>query len=186
MVSLANAQIGAQLASLAVFALLAVWFAVPFLRSLERAQALIAIASIHIFRYVTLITFSAKHDGYPISDVAAFEAVGGDVVGAAIAVVAVGFLHARWHRLGIAACWLLAFATAADFAVGIHRKALEPLWGAASGLTWFVLNFYVPLLMVSLPVLVWQLCTRYGEPFASSDGSQRRRWTGYSTRTNAD
>jgi hypothetical protein len=153
-ISLANAQIGAQVASLVVFGLLAVWFAAPFMKSLGRAEALIAAISVHIFRYVTLITFSAKHDGYPISDIAATEAVLGDVIGAAIAVMAIGFLHVRWYRLGIASSWLLAFATAADFAVGIHRKALEPLWGAASGLTCFVLNFYVPLIMVSLPVLI--------------------------------
>jgi hypothetical protein len=171
MISLANAQIYAQLASLAVFTLLAVRFAAPFLNRLGRAQALIAIASIHVFRYVTLATYSAKHGGYPISDIAAIEAVVGDVVGAAIGLVTVGVLHARWYRLGIACSWLLVFATTADFAVGIHRKALEPLWGAASGLTWFILNFYVPLIMVSLPVLVWQLCARYGEPFNAKDGS---------------
>jgi hypothetical protein len=185
-ISLANAQIGAQVASLVVFGLLAVWFAAPFLRALGRAEALIAAISVHIFRYVTLVTFSAKHDGYPISDIAAIEAVYGDVIGAAIAVAAIGFLHVRWYRLGIASSWLLVFATAADFAVGVHRKALEPLWGAASGLTWFVLNFYVPLIMVSLPVLIWQLCARYGEPFNSNGSSTSRSWTGYSIQTHSD
>ena len=167
MISLANAQISAQLASLVVFALLAVWFAVPFLRRLGRAEALIAIASIHLFRYVTLLTYSAKHDGYPISDLAAAEAVIGDVVGAAIALVTVGFLQARRQCLSLAFSWLLVIATATDFAVGIHRKAAEPLWGAASGVTWLILNFYVPLLMISLPILVWQLCARSGEPFSA-------------------
>jgi hypothetical protein len=171
-ISLANAQIGAQVASLIVFGLLAVWFAAPFLKALGRSEALIVAMSVHIFRYVTLITFSAQHDGYPISDIAAIEAVFGDVIGAGIAVMAIGFLHVRWYRLGVASSWLLVFATAADFAVGIHRKALEPLWGAASGLSWFVLNFYVPLIMVSLPVLIWQLCARYGEAFNSNGGPE--------------
>jgi hypothetical protein len=167
MISLADAQIDAQLASLVVFALLAAWFAVPLLRRLGRAEALIAITSIHLFRYVTLLTYSARHDGYPISDLAAAEAVIGDVVGAAIALVTVGLLHARRQRWSLAFSWLLVIATAADFAVGIHRKAVEPLWGAASGVTWLILNFYVPLLMVSLPILVWQLCARTGEPFSA-------------------
>ena len=186
MISLANAQLGAQVTSLFVFGLLAVWFAAPFLKSLGRAEALIATISVHIFRYVTLITFTAKHDGYPISDIAAIEAVFGDVIGAMIAVMAIGFLHVRWYRLGIASSWLLVFATSADFAVGIHRKALEPLWGAASGLTWFVLNFYVPLIMVSLPVLIWQLCARYGEPFNSNGSSQGLCRSGYSTQSHSD
>jgi hypothetical protein len=183
MISLANAQLVAQMASLVVFSLLAFWFAVPLLRRAGRAEALIAIALVHVFRYVTLIMYSAKHDGYPISDLATVEAVAGDVAGAAIALMAIGALQTRRFSLGIIFSWLLAFATAADFAVGIHRKALEPLWGAASGLTWLILNFYVPLIMVSLPVLVWQLCARIGEPFNAKAGSAGRmggnymRWT---------
>jgi hypothetical protein len=69
--------------------------------------------------------------------------------------------------LGFASDVMIVIATATDFAVGIHRKAAEPLWGAASGVTWLILNFYVPLLMVSLPILVWQLCARSGEPFSA-------------------
>jgi hypothetical protein len=160
---LAAIQIGTQLASLVVYGLLAVWFAVPWLKSLDRRQALIAIAATHLFRYVTLITYSAQHGGYPISDVAAFEAVVGDVAGAVVALLCVGALHARW-RIGIGLSWLLVAETLADFSVGIRRKNLEPLWGLASGTTWLILNFYVTLLIVSVPLLIWQLAARRKEP----------------------
>ncbi len=167
MIHLGAIQISAQLASLVVYGLLAYWFGVPWLRQLGRAEALIVIATIHLFRYVALLTYSAQHDGYPISDVAALEAVVGDVAGSVIALAAVGSLRYRWS-VGIVLSWVLAAATLLDFVVGIRRKALEPLWGLAAGTTWLLLNFYVTLIMVSLPVLVWQLLARRTEPLVRS------------------
>jgi hypothetical protein len=164
---LAAIQIGAQLASLIVYGLLAVWFVAPWLQQLGRADALIVIAATHLFRYATLLTYPAQHDGYPISDVAAFEAVAGDVAGAVIALAAVGALRYRLSA-GIALSWMLAAATLLDFAVGIRRKSLEPLWGLAAGTTWLLLNFYVTLIIVTLPVLVWQLYARRGEQLTPS------------------
>src|SRR5207247_645930 len=55
----------------------------------------------------------------------------------------------------------------------------ERLFGAASGVTWFILSFYVPVIIVSLGLLVWQLYTRRGEALTSSartkELSQTRR-----------
>jgi hypothetical protein len=48
-----------------------------------------------------------------------------------------------------------------------RADALAPLiWvhAAASGVTWLILTFYVPLLWVSLGLIVWQLVARRGEP----------------------
>jgi hypothetical protein len=159
------AQIGATLASLVVFWIIAKWYA-PRLAKLGRADALSILLWLHVPRYVTLIIFSAQHDGYPISDLAAMEAVIGDVAGAAIAFAAVMALRRRSH-LGIAMAWLLAIETTLDVIVGIHRKAVEPLWGFASGVTWLVLVFYVPLIIVGVAVLVWQLYARRSEPLSS-------------------
>lgn len=39
---------------------------------------------------------------------------------------------------------------------------------AANGITWMVVSFYVPLLMVSLGLTIWQLQSRRGEPLAHS------------------
>jgi hypothetical protein len=85
--------------------LLAVWFVAPWLKRLGRADALIVIATTHLFRYGTLLTYSAQNDGYPISDIAALEAVDGDVTGAVIALAAVGALRYRWS-VGIALSWV--------------------------------------------------------------------------------
>jgi hypothetical protein len=167
MSALASIQIAANLASLVVYALLAKWFIAPWLKTLGRADALIALAIVHLFRYVALITFSAQHDGYPISSIAALEAVVGDVAGAVVALAAIWALRHRW-RLGIILSWLLVIETAVDVVVGVRRKGLEPLWGDASGVTWVMLNFYVTLIVVSLPLLVWQLYARRGETLAKA------------------
>jgi hypothetical protein len=159
------AQIGATWASLVVFWFVAKWYA-PRLGKLGRADALSALLWLHVPRYVTLIMFSSQHEGYPISDLAAMEAVIGDVAGAAIAFAAIMALRYR-SRLGIAMSWLLAIETTLDVIVGIHRKTVEPLWGLAGGVTWLILVFYVPLIIVGVPVLVWQLYARRNEPLSS-------------------
>jgi hypothetical protein len=161
--NLATIQIATQFWSLILYTLLAVWFVRRWLKSLGRADALIVVISVHLFRYVALSTFLAQHDGYPISDTATIEAVIGDIAGAVIALAAAAALWGR-RKIGIALCWLLVIETVADFVVGLRRKALEPLWGMASGTTWLMLNFYVTLIIVSVPVLIWQLYARRQEP----------------------
>lgn len=79
----------------------------------------------------------AQHYGYPISATVALEAVVGDVAGAAIALVTVG-PYAIDGLSALACRGSLAVATLLD----------------------------VTLLIVSLPLLVWQLYARRGEPMA--------------------
>ena len=74
------AQASAQLLSLIVLATAARWYLVPWLKSRTRADALIALLWVHVFRYVALQVFSAQRDGFPISDSGAMEIVIGDVV----------------------------------------------------------------------------------------------------------
>jgi hypothetical protein len=63
------AQAGAQLISLFIYAMIARWYVAPWLKSRGRADALIALLWVHVFRYVALQAFSAQRDGFPISDV---------------------------------------------------------------------------------------------------------------------
>jgi hypothetical protein len=167
---LLSAQVGAMLGSLIVSTLLAIWYYVPWSLRVTRRDALLALLWLHVPRYITLILFSAQHDGYPISNRAALEAVVGDVAGAAIAllsIIAIQSLPSAHRRIGIWLSWILATETTADMIVGILRKAHEPLWGKAAGVTWLILDFYIPVLMVSVPLLVWQLISRRNEPLSS-------------------
>ena len=162
MTYLIPAQAGAQFISLFVYALIAKWYVAPWLGGLKRADAITALLWVHVFRYVALMIFSAQRDGFPISNEGLFDIVIGDVAGAAIALMAIFALRFRL-RLGIALAWLLGAETVFDTVTNIRGGVREHLMGAASGTTWLILVFYVPLIVVSVVLLVWQLSTRHGE-----------------------
>jgi hypothetical protein len=154
---LTPAQASAQLITLFVLVMVARWYVVPWLNGRVRADALIALLWVHVWRYVALQVFSAQHDGFPISDGGAIEIVVGDVAGIAFAAIA---LLRRRSRLAIPLTWLLAAETAYDTVANIHHGIQEHLVGAASGVTWMILVFFVPMVVVSGVLLVWQLHAR--------------------------
>ena len=163
---LVPAQAGAQLISLAVYITVAVWYVAPWLARRERAEALIALLWLHVFRYVALQIFSAQQEGFPISMDGAMEVVIGDVGGAIIAFVAVVLLRLR-ASAGVALAWLLVIETATDTVLNIHGGIEEHLMGAAGGVVWMILVFYVPAIVVSVGLLAWQLVVRRHEAIAA-------------------
>jgi hypothetical protein len=165
MTYLVVAQLGAQLASIVVCGIVSTWYVVPWLRRLGRADAIIALLWVHVLRYVSLFTFSAQHDGYPVSDASVLAVTLGDVAGATIALAAIGALRSR-ARLGLLLSWLLTVETIAGVINSFYRKILELMAGSAGGVMWLILAFFVPLVMVSLTLLIWQLRSRRGEPLA--------------------
>ncbi len=56
-----------------------------------------------------------------------------------------------------------------DTVTNVSGGIREHLFGAANGVTWMVVSFYVPLLMVSAGLTVWRLYTRRGEPLERSN-----------------
>jgi hypothetical protein len=159
---LTPAQASAQLISLIVFLTMARWYVVPWLNARSRADALIALLWVQVFRYVALQVFSAQHDGFPISDGGAMEIVIGDVAGAAMAFLAIVLLR-RGSRIAIALAWLLAAETVYDTVANVHGGVREHLMGAAGGVTWMILVFFVPAVIVSCVLIAWQLYGRRGE-----------------------
>jgi len=168
------AQAAAQFLSLFAFATLAGWYVVPRLKTLGRADALTPLVWVHAFRYIALQVFSAQRDGFPISDAGAMEIVIGDVAGAVLALATLFLLRYRF-RLAIVLAWLLVIETAYDTVANIHGGMQEHLFGAASGVTWLILAFYVPMILVSLALIAWQLVVRRGEPLATDDRVGTRR-----------
>ena len=162
----------AQVFSMIVFVTIARWYVMPWLKTQERATALIALLWPHVFRYVALQAYSARHAGFPISDAGLSRIVYGDVGGMILALIAITALrHAA--RPAIALVWLLVIATAVDTVLNVTGGIREHLFGAASGVTWMVVGFYVPLLMVSVGLTVWQLYSRRQEPLRRSLAAPR-------------
>jgi hypothetical protein len=163
-----QAQAIAQLLSVAVFLTIARWYFVPWTRAQARADALIPLLWIHVFRYVALQAFSAQQAGFPISDAGRDEIVLGDLMGAFLAMAAIVALRHR-ARTSIPLVYLLVAETLADTVKNVSNGVHEHLIGRANGVTWLVLAFYVPMILVSLGLVVWQLYARRGEPLASED-----------------
>ena len=142
--------------SLVAFITLAVWYAGPWMRRQPLAVALSMPLWVHAFRYVALQIFSAQHFGFRISDAAASEIAWGDVLGAALALVALWLLRSG-SRAAVLVVWVFVVESALDLlnatVMGIREHALE----SAFAVTWLILNMYAPLLWVTLALVVWRL-----------------------------
>src|SRR5262249_47776832 len=159
---LTSAAALASLLSFVVFALAAVWYVAPWLATLRRADALALLLWIHAFRHVALQIFSAQRFGFAVSDTTR-DQIAGDVIGMILAVVTIIALRYRM-RLAIVLAWAFVLETAVDLVSSTIAGVREQLFATASGVTWLILTFYVPLLWVSLGLVVWQLYSRRREP----------------------
>jgi hypothetical protein len=163
-----NARDAALLANTLSFVLsllIAVWYVAPWLRSRNRVTALTALLWFHAFRYVALELFSAQRAGLPIGDGLRNDIAYGDVIGAALAVLAIVALRYRW-RSAIALTWLFAVATLLDLSNALAGGIREQLMAEVHDVPWLVLCFYVPALWTSLGLIVWQLVARSREPLS--------------------
>jgi hypothetical protein len=151
-----------QLISIAIYSLIALWYVVPSLRKLGRAEALTAVLWVHVFRYLVLYIFTARREGYAIPDPATLELVVGDLTGAIIGLGAIILLRLR-ARLGLALSWLLVIETICDLFGAIYYRRAEPPRPEAIGPWWFIYAFFGPLILVSTVLLVWQLIARRNE-----------------------
>ena len=165
--TLTSAAAIASVLSFVVFALAAVWYVAPWLATLRRADALTLLLWIHAFRHVALQIFSAQRFGFAASDTARDQIAGGDVIGMILAVVTIIALRYRM-RLAIVLAWAFVLETTADLVSSTIAGIREQLFATASGVTWLILTFYVPLLWVSLGLAVWQLYSRRREPLGSA------------------
>ena len=64
--------------------------------------------------------------------------------------------------------WALVVETTFDLVYTTILGIREQLYATASGLTFLIVTFYVPLLWVSLGLIVWQLYSRRREPLSSA------------------
>ena len=158
-----TAGILAMALSFAAFIAAATWHVAPWLSRRGRADALVPLLWVHAFRHVALQILSAQKSGFPVSDALRDRILYGDVVGMVLAVLAIFAIRTR-ARSAVPLVWLFVVATILDLVDSMVGGMREGLLGQASGVTWLILTFYVPLLWTSLGLIVWQLLRRRGEP----------------------
>jgi len=154
-----SAALLAMTLSFAVMAAAAAWYVVPWLKVTDSATGLTALLWFHAFRYVALQIFSAQQFGLAVSDAGRNQIAYGDVIAALLAVSAIFALRYA-SRLAVPILWLFAAEAALDLLNSTIVGMREQLLASASGVTWLILTFYVPMLWVSLALLVWQLWLR--------------------------
>jgi hypothetical protein len=140
----------------------AVWYVVPWLRARPRAEALTPLIWVHVFRNLVLQLYSAQQAGFTISDSARDHNVIGDVVGMALALVTLISLRHR-ARVSIVLVWLLIVETFWDIGTAMPEAITSHTLGQVSGITWLILAYYVPVMIICLVLTIWQLMSRSRE-----------------------
>ena len=148
--------------SLVVYSLIAIWYVAPWLKKLDKRQALTAPLWVHVFRYLALYLLVAQREGYAISDQVLNVVVIGDLSGAVLALAGIIFLRMR-SRLGPIFAALVLIASITDFFRWRIRQKSSWAGPEATGVWWLVFVFFAPLVLVSLPLLGWQLYQRREE-----------------------
>ena len=152
--------------SLVVYSLIAIWYVVPWLKKLDKRQALTAPLWIHVFRYLALYLLVAQREGYAISEQVLNVVVVGDLSGAVLALTGIILLRMR-SRLGPIFVALVLIASIIDIVVGSYFRSIHGQDPEATGVWWLVFVFFAPAVLVSMPLLGWQLYKRRAEALTS-------------------
>ena len=152
--------------SLVVYSLIAIWYVAPWLRKLDKRQALTAPLWVHVFRYLALYLLVAQREGYAISEQVLNVVVVGDLSGAVLALTGIILLRIR-SRLGPIFVALVLIASIIDIVVGSYFRSIHGQDPEATGVWWLVFVFFAPAVLVSMPLLGWQLYKRRAEALTS-------------------
>ena len=142
--------------SLAAYVLIALWYVIPRLSGQPRQVALQPPLWVHAFRMIggTVLAPGAVGVGVPLL----FQRmVGiGDLVTAFLALLALVALRARL-RSAIALVWLVLVIGMADTVNAIIQSMRYGVFTHALGVNWVIVAIYVPALLVSSALILWQL-----------------------------
>ena len=142
--------------SLVAFGLLARWYVAPRLARIAREAAIVPLLWVHVFRYAPLALYATGQvDPRVPADVAV--AIGyGDLVSAVLALVAVCALELR-AAAAIPLVWIFTIVGSADLVYATYKAVGAQLYKLYIGWNWYILNFYVPALVVSQWMMIREL-----------------------------
>lgn len=134
--------------SLIIWTLLARWYVTPLLAARSREEALVPLLWVQVFRYTPLALYApGQVDGGIPAGVRA--AVGyGDLAVALVALVALLAVKRR-RRGGIALAWVFSIVGVGDLVFATGKAVGAHMYTYYMGWNWYILNFYVPMLVVS-------------------------------------
>ena len=139
--------------SLVAFALIARWHVAPRLANRSLEDALVPLLWIHVFRYAPLTLYAPGQVDARIPADAAAAVAYGDLVAALFAFVALLAVKHRW-RGAIALTWIFTVVGTADLAFATLKAVRAEMYRYPMGWNWYILNFYVPMLVVSQVMII--------------------------------
>lgn len=164
--------------SLVAFSVIAAWYVLPRLTPQPREKAIELLLWVHVFRYAPLTLYApGQVDTRIPADVAAVVAYG-DFVSSLVALGALFALRARW-RSAIGLVWLFTAVGVGDLALATWKAVGAQMYTFYMGWKWYILNFYVPMLVVDHALIVYFLTHQRGsvprrcEKSASTGSHQR-------------
>jgi len=139
--------------SFAAFALIARWHVAPRLATRSLEDALVPLLWIHVFRYAPLTLYApGQVDAGIPADVLGAVAYG-DLAAALFAFVAL--LAVKYRLRGaVALTWLFTVVGTADLVFATVKAVGAEMYRYPMGWNWYILNFYVPMLVVSQMMIV--------------------------------
>jgi len=142
--------------SLVAYALIGLWYVVPRLSNKPREAALVPLVWVHAFRMIggTILAPGAVGAGVPIL----FQKmIGyGDLITSFLALVALAALRAR-ASWAIPLVWLVVSVGMLDTINAIIQSMHYDVFTHALGVNWVIVTIYVPALLVSSGLIIWQL-----------------------------
>lgn len=142
--------------SLIAFALIARWHVAPRLSALSREDALVPLLWVHVFRYAPLALYAPGQVDPRIPADAAAAVAYGDLISALVALVALIALRLR-VRVAIPLVWIFTVVGVADLVFATYKAVGAEMYKFPMGWNWYILNFYVPMLVVSHMMIVQRL-----------------------------
>ena len=145
--------------SLILSVLLARWYLAPQLSGRSRDQAVLPLLWIHVFRYAPL-TLLAPGQADPRIPPEVIGAVAyGDLVATVFALAAIVAIKMKL-RAAIGLVWLFSMVSIADLVYSTARAVGSEMYNFYMGWSWYIVNFYVPLLIVTQVQIVYYLLKR--------------------------
>ena len=142
--------------SLLVFALIAAWYAVPWLAEKPASIALTILILPHAFRHIGLSFLVPNLNSVALPGSFADAAAYGDLASAVLAILALAAL--RWRlALAIPLIWVFSLVGFADLLNALRQAEAIDHFGA----TWFIPTFLVPLLLVTHVMIFVRLVKGY-------------------------
>ena len=153
--------------SLVAFAMLARWYAVPWLAEKSLEVALMVLIIPHAFRHVGLAFLVPALNQPAMPTDFATAAAYGDLLSGILALVALVALKGRW-KVSIALVWIFSLVGAIDLANALRQDDAIIYMGA----TWFIPTFVVPILLVTHFMVFARLISHLKNPLSINSGER--------------